>query len=128
MNIFASRGLLALALTGGTLLAAGPVLAQELQEGQSAVTQLAPNASAVTYFVDRPDGYHLFVTVRPDHDAGADALHQAPALQFSSRIVPGQTIDVSVPGASGPTDTVMEITRRADRVAVVTKRSVALTN
>jgi hypothetical protein len=125
MNVFSPRRFLALALTGGTLLAAGPVLAQELQEGQSAVTRLAPNASAVTYFVDRPDGYHLFVTVKADHDATADALHQPPALRFTSRIVPGQTIDLSVPGAS---DTVMEITRRADRVAVVTKQSVALTN
>jgi hypothetical protein len=128
MNIFSSRRFLAPAIVGAALLGASPVLAQELKEGQSAVTQLAPNASAVTYFVDRADGYHLFVTVKTDHDAGADALHQPPVVRFTSRIVPGQTINVSVPDASGPADTVMEITRRADRVAVVTKSSVALTN
>ena len=128
INMFSSRRFLAPALAGAALLGAGGASAQELREGQAAVTQLAPNASAVTYFVDRPDGSHVIVTVKPQHDAAADALHQPPALRFTSRIVPGQTIDVSLPDASGPSDTVMEITRRADRIAVVTRHSEALTN
>jgi len=128
MNNLVSHRFLVPALAGAALLGASAASAQELREGQTAVTQLSPNASAVTYFVDRPDGYHLFVTVRPAHDAAADALHQPPALRFTSRIVPGQTIDVSMPDASGPSDTVMQITRRADRIAVQTVHSAALTN
>ncbi|HEY4041790.1 MAG TPA: hypothetical protein VGM32_08080 [Rhodopila sp.] len=110
----------------GALLAATAASATELREGQAAVTQLAPNASAVTYFVDRPDGYHVIVTVKTQHDATADVLHQPPVVRFTSRIVPGQTIDLSLPQTAGSGDTVMEITRRAGRVAVETKDPLAL--
>jgi len=114
------------ALVGAALLAASPASAQELLEGQPAVTQLAPNASAVTYFEDRADGYHVFVTIRGARDTHADALHQPPVVRFTSRIVPGQTIDVSLPEAAGPSNTVMEITRRAGRIAIQTKQPAAL--
>ena len=125
MNIVSTSRLFVPALLGAALVAS-PALATELREGQSAVTQLSPDASAVTYFVDRPDGFHIIVTVRTSHDAGADALHQPPAIQFSSRILPGQTIDLSMPQGAGPANSVLEITRRAERVAVETKHSVAL--
>jgi hypothetical protein len=125
MNIVSASRLFVPALLGAALLASS-AMATELKVGQSAVTQLSGDASAVTYFVDRPDGFHVIVTVRTSHDASADALHQPPAFQFSSRILPGQTINVSMPGAAGPADSVLEITRRAERVAVETKHSVAL--
>jgi hypothetical protein len=128
MKIFLYDGLVLPALAGAALLAAGAASATELREGQAAVTQLAPNASAVTYFVDRPDGYHVIVTVKPAHDASADALHQPPVVRFTSRIVPGQTIDLSLPGTAAPDDTVMEITRRAERIAVETTHVEALQN
>ena len=108
------------------LVLATKFLITELKEGQSVVTQLSAEASAVTYLVDRPDGFHVIVTVRTSNNAGADALHQPPAVQFSSRILPGQTIDLSMPAAGGPANSVLEITRRAERVAVETKHSVAL--
>jgi len=127
MKIFSFYRFLA-PIVGAAMLAAGPASASELREGQSVVTQLAPNASAVTYLVDRPDGYHVIVTVRTAHDANADVLHQPPVVRFSSRILPGQTIDVSMLDAAGPADTVLEITRRAERVAVETKHAVALVN
>ena len=113
------------ALVGGALLAASPASATELRDGQAAVTPLSADASAETYLVDRPDGYHVIVTVRTHHDAGADALHQPPAIRFSSRILPGQTIDLSMADFAGPADAVLEITRRAERVAVETRHSVA---
>jgi hypothetical protein len=127
MNIVSTSRFFVPALLGAALLAS-PAVATELREGQSVVTQLSPDASAVTYFVDRPDGFHVIVAVRTSQDAGADALHQPPAIQFSSRILPGQTINVSMPAAAGPADSVLEITRRAERVAVETKHSVALVN
>jgi hypothetical protein len=128
MNIFSVPRFFVPALVGAALVAASPASATELREGQPAVTQLAANASAVTYFVDRPDGYHVIVTVRTDHNAGADALHQPPAIRFSSRILEGQTIDLSMPEAAGPADTVLEITRRAERIAVETKHAGVLIN
>jgi hypothetical protein len=112
--------LLVPALLGAVLLAS-PAMATELKEGQSVVTQLSAEGSAVTYFVDRPDGFHVIVTVRAGHDA--DALHQPRVIQFSSRILPGQTIDLAMPQGAGPADSVLEITRRAERVAVETKHS-----
>jgi len=126
MNMFAASRWFVPALAGAALLVASPVSATELREGQPAVTQLSSDASAVIYFVDRPDGYHVIVTVKTHHDAGADALHQPPAIRFSSRILAGQTIDLSMPEAAGSADTVLEITRRAERIAVETKHSVAL--
>jgi hypothetical protein len=125
MNIVSKTRLLVPALLG-TAFFASSAMATELKEGQSVVTQLSAEGSAVTYFVDRPDGFHVIVTVRAAHDAGADALHQPPAIQFSSRILPGQTIDLSMPQGAGPANSVLEITRRAERVAVETKHSVAL--
>jgi hypothetical protein len=125
MNIVSTSRLLMPALLGAALLS-GPAKATELREGQSVVTQLSAEASAVTYFVDRPDGFHVIVPVSKGRVAGADALHQPPAVQFSSRILPGQTIDLSMPGGTGAADSVLEITRRAERVAVETKHSVAL--
>jgi hypothetical protein len=120
MNIVSTSRSLIPALLGAALVAS-PAVASELREGQAAVTKLSPDASAVTYFVDRPDGLHVIVTVRTGHDAGAGALHQPPAIQFTSRILPGQTIDVSMPAAAGREDSVLEITRRAERVAVESK-------
>jgi hypothetical protein len=38
-------------------------------------------------------------------------LHQPPAIRFSSRILAGQTIDLSMPDAAASADTVLEITR-----------------
>src|ERR1700733_13160005 len=102
MKILSVPDLFVPALLGTVLLAAAPASATELREGQSVVTQLSPDASAVTYFVDRPDGFHVIVAVRTNHEAGADALHQPPAIQFSSRILPGQTINVSMPAGAGP--------------------------
>jgi hypothetical protein len=127
MNIVSTSRFFGPALLGAALLAS-PAVATELREGQSVVTQLSRDASAVTYLVDRPDGFHIIVAVRTSHDAGADALHQPPAIQFSSRILPGQTIDLSMQAAAGPADSVLEITRRAERVAVETKHPVALVN
>lgn len=125
MKLFPASHVFVPALLGAALLAASPASATELREGQSAVTQLSPDASAVTYFVDRPDGFHVIVTVRTGHDAGPDAVHQPPAVRFSSRILAGQTIDLSMPEAAGGADTVLEITRRAERVAVETKHAVS---
>jgi hypothetical protein len=126
MNLFTAPRWFVPALAGAALLAASPASATELREGQPAVTQLSSDASAVTYFVDRPDGYHVIVTVKTHHNAGADAVHQPPAIRFSSRILAGQTIALSMPEAAGSADTVLEITRRAERIAVETKHSVAL--
>jgi hypothetical protein len=127
MNILVSR-LIIPALAGAALLGAGAASASELAVGQAATTQLSANASAVTYLVDRPDGYHVIVTVTTEHNPGADALHQPPAIRFTSRILPGQTIDLSMPEATGTSDTVMQITRRAERIAVETKAATTLTD
>jgi hypothetical protein len=126
MNIVSTSRFLVTALLGALL--ASPAVATELKEGQPVVTQLSAEASVVTYMVDRPDGFHVIVTVRTGHNADSDALHQPSVIRFSSRILPGQTIDLSMPGAAGPADSVLEITRRAERVAVETKHSVALLN
>lgn len=128
MNMSLSSRFVAPVLVGAALLGVTPASATELSVGQATVTQLSPKASAVTYLVDRPDGYHVIVTVTTEHNAGADALHQMPAVRFTSRILPGQTINLSLPEAFETKNTVVEITRRAEHVAVETRHPTLLTD
>ena len=108
--------ILAAMLVGAALV---PASAKEVLEGQANLTQLGPNTSAVTWYIDRPDGYHIFVAVetnQDDHDVDRQSV-----VRFTSRIVPGQNIDISASEPTGSPLVTSEITRRADVVAIDTK-------
>jgi hypothetical protein len=106
-------------LVGAGLALPIPASAKEIIEGQASLTQLGPNASAVTWFVDRPDGYHIFVAVETNQ--GNHDLDRQSVVRFTSRIVPGQNLDISASELSGSPLLTLEITRRADVVSVDTK-------
>jgi hypothetical protein len=114
-------GTLALALViGSPVLRAAEHAAQSepaVREGQAVITQLSPNASAITYWVSQSDGWHVVTTVdvviAPDSDTEQHAV-----VRFAAVLLPGQTQLISVPVAIGEQQQVLRIRRLGDRIEV----------
>jgi hypothetical protein len=88
-----------------------------LGEGQAAVTDLDPNSSAITYWVDEPDGWHVVTTVDVVFDRDGDAERHA-IVRFSAVLQPGQSQQISIPTAIGKQTPVLRIRRLGDRIEV----------
>ncbi len=80
-------------------------------------TQLGPSASALTYWVSEPDGWHVVTTVDTVSARGSDAETHA-VVRFSSVLLPGQSQLISVPFAAGEQQQVLRIRRLDDRIEV----------
>ena len=114
------------AVLAASLLLAGSVVGAPARENHDSVPQLAAvttdlghNASAVTYWVDQSDGWHVVTTV--DTIVGDDGLPEQSrhaVVRFSALILPGQSQMVSVPGAPGTAAQALRIRRLADRIEV----------
>jgi hypothetical protein len=88
-----------------------------VREGQAVTTELGANASAITYWVSRSDGWHLVTTV--DTVIGKDGNAEKHAVvRFSSVLLPGQSQLISVPFAIGERQQVLRIRRLGDRIEV----------
>jgi len=88
-----------------------------LGEGQAAVTDLGANASAITYWVSKPDGLHVVTTVDIVFDRDSRAERHA-IVRFSAALLPGQSQQISVPVAVGERPQVLRIRRLRDRIEV----------
>jgi hypothetical protein len=110
-------GILALVSTAAAwrAQAADPEVA--LGEGRAATTDLGANASAITYWVSRPDGWHVVTTVDVVFDRDSHAERHA-IVRFSAVLQPGQSQQVSVPAAIGERPRVLNIRRLGDRIEV----------
>jgi len=71
-----------------------------MREGQAVVTELAPNASATTYWVAESDGWHVVTTIDIVLGRSDIADHHAVA-RYSAVLFPGQVQVISVPYALG---------------------------
>jgi hypothetical protein len=89
-----------------------------LREGHAVTTELGRNASAVTYWVSKSDGWHVVTTVDTAIDQNGDANKHA-IVRFSAVLLPGQSQLVSVPFAIGERAQVLRIHRLGDRIEVV---------
>jgi len=88
-----------------------------VREGQAVTTELGANASAITYWVSRSDGWLLVTTV--DTVIGKDGNAEKHAVvRFSSVLLPGQSQLISVPFAIGERQQVLRIRRLGDRIEV----------
>jgi len=107
----------------GMIAATSPVQATEpdrsVKEGQGVVTALGTDASAITYWVSQPDGWHVVTTVDTKHDVGSDTENHA-VVRFSAVLLPGQSHSISVPVAVGEPQPELLIRRVADRIEVQT--------
>jgi hypothetical protein len=89
----------------------------EPREGRPVVTQLGTDASAITYWVDKPDGRHVVTTVdtviRQD-----EGIEQHAVVRFSAVLAPGQAEMISVPVAIGEPHRVLRIRRLGDQIEI----------
>jgi hypothetical protein len=88
-----------------------------VREGHAVTTELGGNASAVTYWVARSDGWHVVTTVGTVVERNSDADKHA-VVRFSSVLLPGQSQLISVPFAIGEQQQVLRIRRLGDRIEV----------
>ena len=95
-----------------------------VREGHAVTTELGANASAITYWVSRSDGWHLVTTV--DTVIGKDGNAEKHAVvRFSSVLLPGQPQSISVPFAIGEQQQVLRVRRLGDQIEVVRVRGSA---
>jgi hypothetical protein len=88
-----------------------------VHEGRAVTTELGGNASAVTYWVSKSDGWHVVTTV----DAAIGRIGETDKhaiVRFTSVLLPGQSQLVSVPFAIGEPQQVLRIRRLGDRIEV----------
>jgi hypothetical protein len=88
-----------------------------VREGHAVTTELGANASAVTYWMARSDGWHVVTTVGTAIERNSDADKHA-VVRFSSVLLPGQSQLISVPFAIGEQQQVLRIRRLGDRIEV----------
>jgi hypothetical protein len=103
-------------------LAAAPGLRADqsgnaVREGHAVTTELSGNASAITYWVSKSDGWHVVTTVDTAIGGNGDAGKHA-IVRFSSVLLPGQTQSISVPFAIGERQQVLRIRRLGDQIEV----------
>jgi hypothetical protein len=75
-------------------------------------TPLGANASALTYWVDAPDGRHVVTTVSSGDDGGT-------VVRFAATLLPGQAQEISVPGPAGSAPVALRISREGRKIAVM---------
>jgi hypothetical protein len=86
-------------------------------ETRPVVTELGDHASAITYWVNAPDGWHVVTTV--DTVLGQGTVSETHAIvRFSSVLLPGQSQQVSIPVALGARQPVLVVRRLGDRIEV----------
>jgi hypothetical protein len=88
-----------------------------VREGHAVTTELSKNASAVTYWVNKSDGWHVVTTVDTVTGPNGEAEKHA-IVRFSSVLLPGQSQLISVPFAIGERQQVLRIRRLGDRIEV----------
>ena len=104
-----------LASTALELRAAEPK--NDVREGQAVVTELAPNASATTYWVAESDGWHVVTTIDIVLGRSDIADHHAVA-RYSAVLFAGQVQVISVPYALGEQQQVLRVRRIDDRIEI----------
>jgi hypothetical protein len=88
-----------------------------LPEIQPAIVELDGNASALTYWVSEPDGWHVVTTVDTVIGRGS-ATEQHAVVRFSAVLQPGQSQLISVPSFGGEQQQAVRIERIDDRIEV----------
>ena len=120
----ASRSLgstIRVALTAALLAATGATVAsaERLDQRATLVTPLGAGSSAETYWVDEPEGFRVFTTVRTVLPGAAGQEERPATVRFSTILRPGQTQTIAVPAPhGGAAPSALQIRRLADRVEV----------
>ena len=105
-----------------------PTQAATPAQGAGVVTSLGGGASAVTYWIDEPEGFRVITTVAAAEPGQAGREDGHAVVRLSTILRPGQTQTISVPGPEGSSPYAMRIRRLASGVEVVAAAPEALTN
>jgi hypothetical protein len=106
-------GILLAVLTTTVPALSAPQRVEAVREGQPVVTQLDASTSAVIYWTDEADGWHVVTTVDAVTGEGGDGEKHA-VVRFSSLLVPGESQLISVPFAIGERQ--LRIRRLGDQI------------
>jgi hypothetical protein len=115
-----------LAITG--LAPDGRTHAETPAQGAGVVTSLGAGTSAVTYWVDEPEGFRVVTTVDTAHPGEVGREDRHVVVRLSTILRPGQTQTISVPGPDGSPPYAMRIRRLAGGVEVLAAGPETLTN
>ena len=88
------------------------------RESQAVVTELSPNAKAITYWVIASDGWHAVTTVDTVLNRNSDAEQHA-VVRFSAVLLPGQSQLISVPFSIGEQQKSLRINRVGNRIEIM---------
>ncbi len=91
---------------------------QRLSEGQAVQAELNGNASAITYWVSEPDGWHVVTTVDTVIAQNSDAENHA-VVRFEAVLLPGQSQAISVPFPLGEQPRILRIRRLGNKLQVM---------
>jgi len=80
--------------------------------------KLNPNASAITYWVNKPDGWHVVTTVDTVIAKDTDAEKHA-VVRFEAVLLPGQSQLISVPFLIGEQQRFLRIRRFGNELQVM---------
>lgn len=104
-------------LAAGIASVAPDLKANPVHEGQGMTTELSADASAITYWVNETDGWHVVTTVDTVIGQNTDTEQHA-VVRFSSVLLPGQSQLISVPLAIGERQQILRIRRLGDEIEV----------
>jgi hypothetical protein len=121
MTTFAKSTAIAGVLIAGVIAVSSPTRAAEensgVPEGQAVRTELGNDATAVSYWVSAPNGWHVVTTIDSVSGRDTDAEHHA-VTRFSATLLPGQAQVISVPLPLGEPQQTLRIRRVGDRIEV----------
>jgi hypothetical protein len=115
-----AAGFAASFVAGFATVTAQPEAAQlnrTVREGQGVTTELSASTSAITYWVNETDGWHVITTVDTLIEQSGDSDKHA-VVRFSSVLLPGQSQTISVPFPIGERQQVLRIRRLGDQLEI----------
>jgi len=115
-----AAGFAAIVTAGLATVTAQPQAAQlyrTVGEGQGVTTELSAHASAITYWVNEADAWHVVTTVDIFTGQSGDSDNHA-IVRFSSDLLPGQSQIISVPVTIGERQPVLRVRRLGDRLEI----------
>jgi hypothetical protein len=117
-----------LALTGTLMLAGGQAHAEKPAQRAAVVTPLGAGASALTYWVDEPEGFRVVTTVDTIHPGEVGREDSHAIVRLSTILRPGQTQTISVPGPDGSLPHALRLRRLVDGIEVLAAGPETLTD
>lgn len=117
-----------LALAGALALAGSQAHAEKPGQRAAVVTPLGAGASALTYWVDEPEGFRVVTTVDTTQPGELGREDRHAVVRLSTILRPGQTQTISVPGPDGSLPHELRLRRLADGIEVLAAGPEALTD